>query len=145
MALQVPVDSPREPGFEGLARLPAKLNFSLPGVDRIAPIMPRPIRNEFDQFLVTPAVEPRALLIEKRTEHLHDLQIRPFRSAPDQVSLSNAAFSQHRLKRAGMILDVEPVANVLALPVNRKLFLLDRIEDDERDKLLRKLVRTVIV
>ena len=44
-----------------------------------------------------------------------------------------------------MVLDIEPVAHVLARAVNRQRLAIQCVEDDQRDELFREMVRPVIV
>ena len=43
-----------------------------------------------------------------------------------------------------MVFDIEPVADVFALSVDRKTFAVTDIVDKQRDKLLRELIGTVV-
>ena len=49
------------------------------------------------------------------------------------------------VNRACVVLDIEPVADILAPAIHRQRFAMTDIIDKERDKLLRELVRPVIV
>ena len=44
-----------------------------------------------------------------------------------------------------MIVNIQPVTHILAIAVYRKLLALQRIVDNQRDQLLRELIRSVIV
>ena len=44
-----------------------------------------------------------------------------------------------------MILDVEPIANILALAVDRQRLSIERLDDHERNEFFRKMIGAVIV
>src|SRR5262245_25725015 len=44
-----------------------------------------------------------------------------------------------------MILDIEPVTNVGAVAIDAQRQFIERVEDGERDQLLRKMKRTIVV
>ncbi len=56
-----------------------------------------------------------------------------------------APFAQHRVERRAVILDVDPVAHVAAVAVERQRLVGERVGDEERDQLLGELVRAVVV
>src|SRR5207245_4240494 len=68
-----------------------------------------------------------------------------FRSAADQVGLPDPALRRHLLQRPGMVVDIEPVADVRPSAIDRKRQIVDRVEDDERDQLLWEMIGAVIV
>ena len=53
--------------------------------------------------------------------------------------------SQHEQDAGAVVLDVEPVAHVAAVAVDRQRLALERVEDHQRDQLLGELVRAVVV
>ncbi len=76
---------------------------------------------------------------------LDDVDILPFVETADVVGFSYLAFMEDEVDCSCMILHVKPVPYVLALAVNwKRLSVLD-IVDEQRDKLLRELVWTIVV
>ena len=61
------------------------------------------------------------------------------------VGLEQPSLFLNHINGLGMILHIEPVPHVLSVPVNGKLLSLQRIVDHQRNKLFRKLIRSVIV
>ena len=61
------------------------------------------------------------------------------------VSLTEVSLFLHHIDALRMIVDIQPVTHILAVAVHRKLLALQRIVDNQRDQLLRKLIRSVIV
>ena len=66
-------------------------------------------------------------------------------AAADVVDLAGLALVDQQVDAAAVVLDVQPVALVLAVAVERHRDVVDQVGDEERDDLLGKLVRTVVV
>ena len=77
--------------------------------------------------------------------HLDQVDVLPLVEAADVVGLGNLAFMEDQVYRAGMVFHIKPVADILALAVYRKGFTVAYIVDEQRDELLRELVRAVVV
>ena len=67
------------------------------------------------------------------------------RSAADVVGLADAAVLEHGADGAAVVVDVEPVADVLAVAVDGQGLAVERVVDHQRDELLGKLVGAVVV
>ena len=65
--------------------------------------------------------------------------------AADVVGFAGSAFFQHQGDGLAVVADVEPVADVESVAIDRERLAVERIEDDERDQLFRKLKWAVIV
>src|SRR5438105_3513173 len=65
--------------------------------------------------------------------------------AADVVGFTINAAGKDLPERLGVIADVEPVANIHAIAVNRDGFASEAALDDDRDELLGKLIWTIIV
>ena len=76
---------------------------------------------------------------------LDHLDVLALVGAADVVGLAGAALHQHRVDAAAEVLDVEPVADLLAVAVDRQRVAVQGVEDDQRDQLLRVLARAVVV
>ena len=84
-------------------------------------------------------------LIEQAAEQLHRIKIGLLIAAADIVRFADLPALQHRPQSGAMIADVEPIAHLPAIAVHRQRFAGDRIGDHQRQKLLWKLIRTVVV
>src|SRR5690606_35785691 len=115
--VDVPVHRLFEPGLEGFLRTPAEFAPDLGRVDGIAQVVAGSVGHEFDQFLV-PArrIDP----VEDRADPAHDIDVGPLGIAADIVLLADAAPIEDEMQRAGMILDMQPVATVLAAAIDRQ-------------------------
>ncbi len=87
----------------------------------------------------------RPHLIEQRADRGYDGEIGALAVAADIVAFAGAAPRQHGVERAGVILDMQPVAHVVALAVDRNRLAVQRLQDRERDQLLGEVIGAVIV
>ena len=105
-------------------------------VDRVTHIVALAVRNISDQALG---------LAELTADDLNDIDILHLIVSADIVHLAHAALVDHKVDGTAMVLNIEPVSHILALAVYRERLVIQRIRDHKRDKLLRKMIRTVII
>src|SRR4051812_46507451 len=106
----VPGDGRGEALGERPAAAPAE-RFELGRVERVAPIVARPVVDAPDQRLV------RAGQLE---DAARDLAVLDLLAAADVVDLSRLALAERQLDPGAVILDVEPVPHLLAVAVERQ-------------------------
>src|SRR5581483_5492199 len=117
-------------------RFPAELAPQLGGVEQVAPVVPRAVRDDRLQRLRLP----------RQLEHrVGDLLDRLLDAAADVVRLADAPAVEDELDRAAVVADVQPLAFVPGRCVQRQLDVVERVRDEERDHLLRELKRPVVV
>ena len=78
----------------------------------------------------------------------HDLDqvyILPLVETSDIIGLGYLSLMENHINRTGMVLDIQPVAHILALAIYRKRLTITYVIDEQRDKLLRELIWTVVV
>ena len=78
-------------------------------------------------------------------QHLYYVDVLPLVEASDVVGLGRPPRVEYQVDGAGVVLDVEPVAHVLALAVDRQRPAVAYVVDEQRYELLRKLVGSVVV
>ena len=78
-------------------------------------------------------------------EGLHDVDVLPLVEAADVVGLGDLPFVEDQVDGAGVVLHVQPVADVLALAVHGQRLAVPDVVDKQRDELLRELVRPIVV
>ena len=78
-------------------------------------------------------------------KHVDDVDVLPLVEAADVVCVSHLALMEDKVDGTCVVLHVEPVADVEALAVDGKRLAMADIVDEERDELLRELVRTIVV
>src|SRR6185503_1561892 len=133
----VPVDRLLDPGRELHLRLEACHPLELRRVDRVAPVVSRPVRH---------ALQERLRLSEPFQDEIRDLVHRALVVPGDveRVPL-HARRLEDRGDRAAVVEDVDPVARVPSAAVDRERLVLERVGHEERDQLLGILVGTVVV
>src|SRR6266478_8560924 len=87
----------------------------------------------------------RADFIQDSADRLNYIEVRALVPAADIVRLARPPFSKDQMKRSGMILDIEPVADIGAFPIDRKRLTLQGIENDQWNQLLRKMVWSIVI
>ena len=142
---QIPLHRLAQPSLKALLRPPAQLALQLPRVDRIPPVMPRPVRHILHQLQMRPELRLRHQLIQQRAQRRHHLQIAPLISSADVVRLAHAPSLQHRPHRPAMVPHIQPVPHLLPIAIHRQRLALQRIRNHQRNQLLRKLIRPIVI
>ena len=141
---QVPVDGARQPGLEIVRRRPGQRRLGARRIDLVAEIVARTVGDEMDQPLAR-AGRIRQTAVQMGADRAHHIQVAARLAGADRVGGARLAVLQHAHQRGGVILDEHPVAPVGAVAVDRQGLALQRVQRDQRDQLLRKLPRAVIV
>ena len=106
--------------------------------------MPRPVVDRPNEGAVPLRVFFR-LLRKNGDEEVEHLDIRELRPPSDVVNLSFPPPIQNRPERIGMVVDIEPVADIGSSAVDGKRFSREAVDDHKRDELLGKLAGAVVV
>ena len=77
--------------------------------------------------------------------HLDNIYVLPLVETANIISLCDFAFMENQVNGTSMVFNIQPIANILTLAINRQRFTVKDIVDKERNELFRKLVRTVII
>ena len=101
--------------------------------------MPGPVSDIGNQFFAR-AFRPSQESVDGFDDDLDQIDVLPLVEASDVVGFSDLAPVEDRVDGPRMILDIEPVADVLAFSIYRQGFPAADIVDEQRDQLLRKLV-----
>ena len=137
LVLHVPVDGLLQPfGEVGVRRPPAQLALELGGVDGVAAVVAGAVGDP---------VEVLGVLSHRLEDHAQhgDVVLLPVGS--DEVGLTHAALGEDVPDGRGVVLGVDPVADVLALPVELGADAVDYVGDLPGDELLHVLVGSVVV
>ena len=110
--------------------------MDLGGVDRVAKVMSLPVRNEGDQALG---------FAELLKDDLYDVYIMHLVVSADGVDLTVATVMKDGVHRFAVILNIKPVPDVHAVAVYREILVIKCVNEHERDELLGKLVRAVVI
>ncbi len=87
----------------------------------------------------------RVHLFQEVAQYVDYFQILALVVAADVVGLARPAFEQHLDQGAGMVLDIEPVADLAALAIDRQRLALQGVKYGQRDQLLGEVVGAVVV
>src|SRR3989454_5859613 len=98
--------------------------------------MTRPVDHELDLIVGD---------LENAEQHTDALQVGGRLPKSDVVDFAGPPSVEYSVQRPAVVFHEDPVAFVEAVAVDRKLLAFERISDHEREELLRKLVRPVIV
>ena len=123
-------------GKVGVLRLPAEPAAELGGVDRVAAVVARAVAHPVE--VVLRAAEG----LQDLSEHRDVVQLAV---GPDQVGLADAAAGEDGPNGAGVVLGVDPVADVAPVAVELGADAVDEVRDLARDELLHVLVGPVVV
>ena len=137
LVLDVPVDRlPEPPGEVGVGRPPAQLALELRAVDGVAAVVAGAVGDP---------VEVLGVAAHRLQDHAQDRDVVLLAICSDEVGLPHAALREDVPDGRGVVLGVDPVADVLALPVELGAHAVDDVGDLPGDELLHVLVRAVVV
>ena len=137
LVLDVPVDGLLQaPGEVGVGRPPAQLALELRRVDGVAAVVAGAVGDP---------VEVLGVAAHGREDHAQHGDVVLLAICADEVGLPRAALREDVPDGRGVVLGVDPVADVLALPVELGADAVDDVRDLPGDELLHVLVGAVIV
>ena len=137
LVLDVPVDRLLQPlGEVGVGRPPAQLALELGRVDGVAAVVAGAVGDP---------VEVLGVAAHGLQDHAQDGDVVLLPIGADEVGLPHAALGEDVPHRGAVVLGVDPVADVLALPVELGADAVDDVRDLPGDELLHVLVGAVVV
>ena len=83
--------------------------------------------------------------VNRRADLVYHFYVRKFLSAANIIGLARNTAMKASLDGAAMVCDVEPIADIHAIPVNRQFLAMERTDDEQWDEFFRKLIRSVVV
>ena len=133
----VPVDRLLQPlGEVGVGRPPAELALEHGAVDGVAAVVAGAVGDP---------VEVLGVAAHGREDHAQDRDVVLLPIGSDEVGLPRAALGEDVPDGRGVVLGVDPVADVLALAVELGAHAVDDVRDLPGDELLHVLVGAVVV
>ena len=133
----VPVDRLLQaPGEVGVGRPPAELALELGAVDGVAAVVAGAVGDP---------VEVLGVAAHGLQDHAQDRDVVLLAVGSDEVGLPRAALGEDVPDGRGVVLGVDPVADVLAAAVELGAHAVDDVGDLARDELLHVLVGAVVV
>src|SRR6185369_169184 len=88
---------------------------------------------------------PSKAFIHQIADKMYDVYVFPLVVTADIVDFAWTSPLQHGFHGNRVILDMQPVAYIQAITVDRERLFVDDVVDHERDQLLWKMIRTVVV
>ena len=119
-----------------MGRPPAQLALELRAVDGVAAVVAGAVGDP---------VEVLGVASHRLEDHAQDGDVVPLAVGPDEVGLPRAALGEDVPDGRGVVLGVDPVADVLALSVELGANAVDDVRDLPGDELLHVLVGAVVV
>ena len=136
LVLDVPVDGLLQaPGEVGVGRPPAQLALELRRVDGVAAVVAGAVGDP---------VEVLGVASHRLEDHAQDGDVVLLAISPDEVGLSHAALGEDVPDGRGVVLGVDPVADVLAAAVELGADAVDDVGGLPGDELLHVLVGAVV-
>ncbi len=135
----------RRPCSKSTDGRPAKFAAILRGIDRVTAVVTGAVGDKFDQLAPGTDGWIGPQLIDEVADGIDDIEIVALAVAADVVGLAEPAVLQHGANGRAMIVDKQPVADILAIAIDRKRLAFERIQDHQGNQLLRKLKRAVVV
>ena len=105
-------------------------------IDSISKVVPFPVRYVGNQVFALP---------QRMDDQLDDINVLHFIVATDVVDLANASLMDDQIDSFTMILHIQPISDIPSFTVDRQRFVVQTIDDHQRDQLLREVIRTVVV
>ena len=137
LVLHVPIDGGLEPlGEIGVGRPPAQLAPELRAVDGVAAVVAGAVGDP---------VEVIGVLSQRLEDHAQHGDVVPLAVGADEVGLPRAALREDVPDGRGVVLGVDPVADVLAAAVELGAHAVDDVGDLPGDELLHVLEGAVVV
>ena len=136
LMLEVPLDGLLDAVLELRLRFPAEFRVDFRRVDSVTAVVAFAVGDVLDEVFG---------LAELLEDGLDDVDVGALIVAADVVDLADAALLQDQVDGMAVVLDIEPVADVLAVAVDRQLLVGQRVDDHQRDELLREVVRAVVI
>lgn len=144
LIVEVPLDGLLDAFLKLEAGFPSELALQFAGVDGVAQVVAFAVGDVRDQVHVF-ALFPAKQTVGGVDERLHDVDVLPLVETADVVGVGNLAFVENQVDRPCVIHHIQPVAHVLAFSVDRERLAVADVVDEQRDELLRELVRAVVV
>ena len=107
--------------------------------------MARSILYEGNLSLVALAVSTWLKFIKDGAKCMHHIEVGFFIPATDVVGFTQFARLKHTANSTAVVFNVEPVADLLTITIDRERFAVQCIEDAERNELFREVIRPVVV
>lgn len=83
--------------------------------------------------------------VEQCAKGMHHFDVLLLIMAADVVGLADHTFGHDFVQCTGMVFDVKPITDLVTFAVDRQRLAFQRIENDQRDQLLREMAWAIVV
>src|SRR4051812_475039 len=155
---KIPIDGLRKAIGKRCLRAKPELAAELVCADRVPAVVPGPVLHESHQLAAASACGGRTFAkafrerpvgdeppINLVADHSDEFDVRHLLPAADIIGFALTPLAQNQCKCRAMILDMEPIADVAAIAINRQRLPGDGVKDRQRNELFGKLIGPVIV
>src|SRR3989338_10684525 len=92
--------------------------------------MPGPVSDKRDQI---------KRFLERTKNDFHNLSIRMLLGRRNAIRFARHSLCKKRTNRPRMIININPIANIAPVAIQRQIFIYERLEHKKRNKFFRKL------
>src|SRR4030088_1349914 len=142
---EVPLDGLTQTGLETFARLPFQLISDFRRIDRITPVVTRTILHECDLIPARSTIGSWTFFFEDVANRMNYVDVGLLVFAPNVVGVAKIPRMQNGPDGCAVIFDIKPVAYLQPVAIDRQRPSLQRVVNHQRNQLLWKLKRTIIV
>jgi len=142
--VEVPADGFAEALVEGGALAPAEFGFEAGAVDGVAAVVAGAVFDVGDEVAQARGVET-GFFCDELDEAAEEADILPLVFAADVIGAAGLSFSHDRPDCLVVVLDIEPVADVPPIAVDREGLAFEHVEDHEGDEFFGELIGAVVV
>jgi len=142
--VQVPANGLSEPFVKADALAPAEFGLEARAVDGVAAVVAGAVFDVGDEAAQARDVEA-GFFGDELDEPLEEANILPLVFATDVVGAAGLPLAHDGPDRLVVVFDIEPVANVASIAIDRQGLALEHIEDHEGDEFFGELIWAVVV
>ena len=134
--VQVPLDGLLDAVGEFRFWQPAQFFVDFRRVDGIATVMPFTVRDMMDEAF---------RFAQFFANQFNDVDILHFIVAADVIDFADTALLENEVDGPAMVFDIEPVADIEAVPIDRQRLVMQGIDNHEGNQLFREMIRSIVV
>ena len=144
-AIEIPINGLGQTGLKRLLWLPSKLSPGFTSIDRIAVIMARAIGDELNATAMILTIRTWSAFVKNGTNCMSEIYIADFVISANVVTASDVAFRADSQERRDMVIDVKPIAHVLAFSIYQNRLTQQSLTDYPWNQFFAVLKRAIIV
>ena len=145
LVIEIPLNGFADAGFEGFSGFPAKFAVDFGGIDGVAAVVAGTVGDISDLFGVGFAIGSRREFVENRADFMNHIEVGLLVPSTDVVGLPYYAGFENPTNGRTMVTNVEPIANLLAVTINRKRLACESVVYDKRNEFFGEMVGAVVV